>query len=951
MKENILKIMSSTIKDLSKIYQKMGYDVEYINFREEEYLSLKNSKNELIYLVYLHEGINKLNKEDLRKIYMTMNEDVSKENIYLNYIIISISGYDDSESNDIYNIQKLNVKLEDKKYLETLNSMYKANTLDEYIDLFAHNKVAYDEIEKSFSKGIKKACITHATGTGKSLIITKSINDFKGENILVLSSTNYILDYLKESFSISGDNVTTMTYKKLASIVMNGSTEIEKFNPKLIIFDEFHRCGASQWFIGAKYLLDKFKDSYKLGLSATPVRYLDDCRDMSKELFEGNIVSSISLYDAIVRSILPTPRYVVALYDFEDEINNVEAKLNKSTNSNLEKSKLKKKLDVLKDINESADYITNVIAKYITTERNFVVFCKDFIHMKEMQEVVPNWFKSVLKDTDINIYELYSSNGNSSKELARYLNNISKNKDSINLLFTIDMLNEGVHAKNIDGVILLRPTTSPTIYYQQIGRALHVSSEASPLIFDFVNNSETIQSSTFIESLKKSAKKLTDYCGEDYDDNIDFVLKNIHDETTDILSMFKEIESSLNMPWDDMYIKLYDYFKINNHCMITKSEDAVLYNWLSGNIKMYSNGSLSKDKIEKLESLGIIWYRLDAKWKSNLIKLKEFKKIYNHAEVFKEYDSSLYNWFRAQKDKYSKGELDIEKQKLLEEVGVIWNNADYAWNSNYSEILDIKNSVGHLNLSKIKSYTNSKGVVVEVSKDLKKWFRVQKTLYRNNKVRDDRKIKLEALGFEELQTLKSKKENEFELNIDKLIKYKEKYQTMNVASDFDDKELIEWIIEIRSAYTKGTLSQERITKLNEIDFIWDINEYIWDEALKVLIKALKENNNDYFALTRPEYKKILSWVKNQRTAFNKGTLPQNRVDKLNAIGFVWSMKDYEWDLAYKRLENYVEVNGKGVMPSARKEPQIRPWLNNQLKKKDNGTLDEDKVEKLLILGY
>ena len=48
------------------------------------------------------------------------------------------------------------------------------------------------------------------------------------------------------------------------------------------------------------------------------------------------------------------------------------------------------------------------------------------------------------------------------------------------------MLNEGVHIEGVDGVILLRPTASPILYKQQIGRALSVSGNKTPIIFDAI---------------------------------------------------------------------------------------------------------------------------------------------------------------------------------------------------------------------------------------------------------------------------------------------------------------------------------------------------------------------------------------------------------------------------------------------------------------------------------
>lgn len=68
------------------------------------------------------------------------------------------------------------------------------------------------------------------------------------------------------------------------------------------------------------------------------------------------------------------------------------------------------------------------------------------------------------------------------------------NSKHLKLLFCIDMLNEGVHVEGISGVILFRPTISPIIYKQQIGRALTAGDSTTPLILDVVNNFEGLSS-------------------------------------------------------------------------------------------------------------------------------------------------------------------------------------------------------------------------------------------------------------------------------------------------------------------------------------------------------------------------------------------------------------------------------------------------------------------------
>ena len=55
------------------------------------------------------------------------------------------------------------------------------------------------------------------------------------------------------------------------------------------------------------------------------------------------------------------------------------------------------------------------------------------------------------------------------------------------------MLNEGMHIEGIDGVIMLRPTSSPILYMQQLGRALTTGDKKNPLVFDIVNNIKCIE--------------------------------------------------------------------------------------------------------------------------------------------------------------------------------------------------------------------------------------------------------------------------------------------------------------------------------------------------------------------------------------------------------------------------------------------------------------------------
>lgn len=70
---------------------------------------------------------------------------------------------------------------------------------------------------------------------------------------------------------------------------------------------------------------------------------------------------------------------------------------------------------------------------------------------------------------------MYSENPKSERDLEAFT---MDNSMHIKLLFVIDMLNEGIHIPDIDGAILLRPTVSPILYRQQIGRVLSAGGQA-----------------------------------------------------------------------------------------------------------------------------------------------------------------------------------------------------------------------------------------------------------------------------------------------------------------------------------------------------------------------------------------------------------------------------------------------------------------------------------------
>ena len=197
--------------------------------------------------------------------------------------------------------------------------------------LFEHNEKAYRAAIRMMEQ-YGKAAIVHPTGTGKSYIAFKLIEDNPEKVVIWLSPSEYIFKTQLESLKRNDPdfplaNVHFYTYAKLMCCTQAQLEKIAAQKPAYIILDEFHRAGAECWGESTVALLKLCPDAKLLGLTATNVRYLDNNRDMAEELFDGHIASDMNLGEAVVRGILPTPKYVTTVYQYQKALAKYQARV------------------------------------------------------------------------------------------------------------------------------------------------------------------------------------------------------------------------------------------------------------------------------------------------------------------------------------------------------------------------------------------------------------------------------------------------------------------------------------------------------------------------------------------------------------------------------------------------------------------------------------------------
>ena len=422
------------------------------------------------------------------------------------------------------------------------------------VDLKPHNLETYNKVKEIF-KTKNRACCVQPTGSGKSYLALKLFEENPSARKLVLEPQHYIREQLQAKVTEDMGTVQFITYSKLAKM---SDEDIAALEPDIIVLDEFHRAGAKEWGgKGVQRLLESYPESKVLGLSATPIRYLDSGRNMAEELFDGAMANNMSLAEAIVQRILPLPRYISGLYCLDGEVESINKKIEQSYNNPEEKKTLLKQVREMKKQLDKSNGVSSIFRKYILEPNGkYIVFCKDIKHLNQMKPMLEQWFADA-GFKDVRTYVVHSKNENKDAEFKKFKED---DGDGIRLCLVVSMLNEGVHVDGIDGVFMLRNTISAGLFFQQIGRAISCNSKGIPLILDLVANAQSVTECNLKTDIEREIQKERERNKGFSSEGLDVEAFFIMDEVLDVISAFKGIEGRLVDSWD-IYIKALEQYK------------------------------------------------------------------------------------------------------------------------------------------------------------------------------------------------------------------------------------------------------------------------------------------------------------------------------------------------------------------------------------------------------
>ncbi len=338
-------------------------------------------------------------------------------------------------------------------------------------------------VEKIIQSGEDKALLISATGTGKTYASAFAMRSLNFKRVLFLVHRNQIVKQAKASYErvfggtrtmgIVSGNIHELDKDFIFATIQTMSkediyTQYDRDYFDAIVYDEAHHASANSY----KKLMSYFKPKFTLGMTATPDKRDDQFEGKNiYELFNHQIAYEIRLQQAMEEDLLcPFHYFGITDIDMHDELKN--------------------------DINDfkyltSDERVTRVMeqATYYGYSGNRVkglIFCSRIDEAKDLSN----------KFNEKGWRTLVLSGANSEKEREEAIERLTMDEETnakgqaqLDYILSVDVFSEGVDIVEINQVIMLRPTESPIVFIQQLGRGLRKAKDKEfVVVLDFIGN-------------------------------------------------------------------------------------------------------------------------------------------------------------------------------------------------------------------------------------------------------------------------------------------------------------------------------------------------------------------------------------------------------------------------------------------------------------------------------
>jgi hypothetical protein len=332
--------------------------------------------------------------------------------------------------------------------------------------------------------------------------------------------------------------------------------------------------------------------------------------------------------------------------------------------------------------------------------------------------------------------------------------------------------------------------------------------------------------------------------------------------------------------------------------------------------------------------------RLGSLWDERFGELQAYKERYGHCRVPDRCSQhpQLGTWVRNVRVRGKKAIFSQERIQRLNQIGFVWDAHDTSWEQMFSELLGYKQAYGHCNVPHLFAENSQLG----------KWVHKQRQKKRDCQLEEERILRLDEIGF-----TWNPSDAVWEEMFAALVVYKEIKGHCNVPKEWSENpKLGSWVGQQRQNRKAGTLSENRIQRLNDLGFMWDTLDALWEKRFSELeeFRAIYTHSN--VPQRWQENPQLATWVSEQRTRRKQDSLSQERIQRLNETGFLWNPRDSFWEQKFAELQAFKESKGHCNVSSRYSEnPSLATWVDGQRQYKKKGKLSEERIRRLDELGF
>lgn len=799
------------------------------------------------------------------------------------------------------------------------------------IVLFPHNEETYARVKDLFLTE-DRVFTEQPPGTGKSFLYLKWIEDNRSDSFILFAPSLEIFAQIRGYAREAGceyilSNVQMISYQALLQMNEDSLTALRADR---IIVDEFHHLGADFWGPFTQRVIQSNPGVKVFGGTATPVRYLDSARDIGEEFFHGVAACRMTLGEAVRRGILPTPVYVPVWYDIDNLMVDYHKRVEREKDAVRQMGMMHLLERVQRSLQNSYG-AEEIFKKYMPSDHGkYIVFCRGQKHIEEMVPVVSEWLRVV--NPNIRYYISTSAGDKDNVQVSAF--RADADDSAIRLLFVISRFDEGLHVRGIDGCIMLRPTISPAVYLQQMGRALSSGSK-KPVIFDLVNNFSNVQ--VYSED-KGCEQNIFEYewrssCLSDGVE--DFGIFDLELEFSTLLAELSSVFCISNEArWEHNFALLLDFYTEYNRWPRAKEvyRGELLGSWCSGQRVASKSTTYPMERKQKLLEIGFPLDCFGTAWFAKFELVKEFRALYNRwplgKDVYK--GEKLGQWVKKQRLDSKKEGYSEERRRLLESVGFPLVLETYTWDFMYALLVEYRAQTN----AWPKDGVRFKGYA------LGNWFVSEKKRVRLGECSVEHRRMLQELGvvFDYQSQLNDMQWNTMYEALCEF--YKEFSRFPERLDEYKGLKLGAWLARERVKIKKGGYPQDRVRRLSDLGVILNIYDAEWLSRLELV----KEFYSDFsrWPGQKDKYRGecVGYWAWRQRNKYRNGSLESWKVDKLNEIGFEFEFpvpKEQEktWLKKYELLREFHQVHNRWpLFTDVYKGVNLGHWVNfNRVKAK------------------